>query len=156
MPTPAQYIDRIEFADRFIKTKTEGLTHADSMKQPPFPTNCMNWNVGHLMVFREQYLGALDGMSMPNSAEYAIYGAGSEPLTESDKAIPLDILLERLDATSERLREAFQSMPLEKLNEPYEWWGARQRLDDYLHFYVVVHEALHLGELVILRELALA
>lgn len=156
MPTPAQYIDRIEFADRFIKMKTEGLTHADSMKQPPFPTNCMNWNVGHLMVFREQYLGALDGMSTPNSAEYAIYGVGSEPLTESDKAIPLNILIERLDATSERLREAFQAMPLEKLNEPYKWWGARQRLDDYLHFYVVVHEALHLGELVILRELALA
>ena len=156
MPTPAQYIDRIEFADRVLKMKTEGLTHADSMKQLPFPANCLNWNVGHLMVYRDQYLGAIDGTSASDPAEYALYGAGSEPLTDSDKAIPLEILLERLDATSARLRQAFRSMDPEKLNEPFEWWGGQQRLDDYLHFYVVVHEALHLGELVILREQALA
>ena len=32
----------------------------------------------------------------------------------------------------------------------------RNSLDEYLHFYVVVHEAYHLGQLEILRELALA
>lgn len=155
MPTPTQYIARIEFVDRAIKMRIEGLTHADSMKQLPFPANCMNWNIGHIMVYREQYLGAIDGVSAADPAEFALYGAGSEPLTDSAKAMPLNSLIERLDASSNRLKVAFQSLPLEKLTEPYES-HAGQTVDDYLHFYVVVHEALHLGQLEILRELALA
>jgi hypothetical protein len=154
MPTPAQYINRIEFVDRSIKMRIEGLTHADSMKQLPFPSNCMNWNIGHIMVYREEYLGAIDGVSAPDAAEFAIYGGGSEPLTDSAKAIPLDTLIERLNENSERVKAAFQSLLPEKLNEQHESW-AGNNLDDYLHFYVVVHEALHLGQLEILRELAL-
>ena len=155
MPSPAQYIARIEYVDRNIKEQTENLTHADSMKQLPFPGNCMNWLLGHILVYRDEYLGAIDGVSAPDAAEFAIYGGGSEPLTDSTKAIPLDILIERLDASSVRIKEAFQSLTEEKLNQPYESW-AGNTLDDHLHFYVVVHEAMHLGQLEILRELALA
>jgi hypothetical protein len=150
-----QYIDRIEFVDQSIKKQIEGLTHADSMKQLPFPGNCMNWNIGHIMVYREEYLGVIDGVSLPDAAEFAIYGGGSEPLTDSAKSIPLDTLIKRLDASSARIKAVFQSLPEEKLNEEYESWVGNS-LDDYLHFYVVVHEALHLGQIEILRELALA
>ena len=155
MTTPTQYIDRIEFVDRSIKNRIEGLTHADSMKQLPFPGNCMNWNIGHIMVYRDEYLGAIDGVSVPDSAEWAIYGQGSEPLTDITKAMPLDTLIERLDASSEHLKTVFQSLSPEKLNELHESWAGKT-LDDYLNFYVVVHEAYHLGQLEILRELALA
>ena len=155
MPTPTQYIDHIEYVDRSIKMRIEGLTHADSMKQFSFPANCMNWNIGHIIVFRDVYLGAIDGVSASDPAEYTIYGAGSEPLTDTSKAMPLDTLIERLDAVSERLKAAFQSLPPEKLNEPHES-HAGHTLDDYLHFYVVVHEALHLGQMEILREFTLA
>lgn len=155
MPSPAQYIARIEYVDRNIKEQTENLTHADSMKQLPFPGNCMNWLLGHILVYRDEYLGAIDGVSAPDAAEFAIYGGGSDPLTDSTKAIPLEILIERLDASSVRIKEAFQSLTEEKLNQPYESW-AGNTLDDHLHFYVVVHEAMHLGQLEILRELALA
>ena len=137
MPTPAQYINRIEFVDRSIKMRIEGLTHADSMKQLPFPSNCMNWNIGHIMVYREEYLGAIDGVSAPDAAEFAIYGGGSEPLTDSAKAIPLDTLIERLNENSERVKAAFQSLLPEKLNEQHESW-AGNNLDDYLHFYVKI------------------
>ncbi|MBT3322741.1 MAG: DinB family protein [Anaerolineae bacterium] len=155
MPTPKQYIDRIEYVDRNIKMRIEGLTHADSMKQLPFQGNCMNWNIGHILVYRDEYLGAIDGVSVPNAAQFAIYGGGSEPLTDSAKATPLDILIEELDASSVHLKAAFQSLSSKRLNEPHESWTGNT-LDDYLHFYVVVHEALHLGQLEILRELALA
>ncbi len=106
MPTPAQYIDRIEYVNRNIKMRIENLTHADSMKQLPFPSNCMNWNIGHIMVYRDEYLGAIDGVSKPDAGEFAIYGGGSEPLTDSTKAIPLDVLIDQLDAKSERLKVA--------------------------------------------------
>jgi hypothetical protein len=125
------------------------------MKQLPFPSNCMNWNIGHILVYRDEYLGAMDGVSAPDPAEFAIYGGGSEPLTDSTKAILLETLIERLDESSERLKAAFQSLSPEKLDQSFESWAGNS-LDDYLHFYVVVHEALHLGQLEILRELALA
>ena len=155
MPTPTQYINRIEDVDRSIKMQIEGLTHADSMRQLPFPGNCMNWNIGHIMVYRDEYLGAIDGVSVPDAAEFAIYGGGSEPLTDSNKAMHLAALIERLDSSSEHLKTVFQSLTPEKLNVPYESWAGNS-LDDYLHFYVVVHEAYHLGQLEILRELALS
>jgi len=155
MPTPTQYINRIEAVNRSIKMKIEGLTHEDSMKQLPFPANCMNWNMGHIMVYREEYSGVIEGAPGADPLEFAIYGSGSEPLTDSEKAMPLDTLIERLDASAARLKTAFQSLPAEKLNEPHQS-HAGDTLDDYLHFYVVVHEAYHLGPLEILRELALA
>lgn len=156
MPTASQYIDRIEFSDRIIKMRTEGLTHADTMKQLTFPANCMNWNLGHILVFRDVYLGAIDGISAADPAEYAIYGAGSEPLTDSSKAMPLETLIERLDESSERIKAVLLSLQSDRLNEMYESHSGPQLLDDYLLFYIVVHEALHLGQLEILRELALA
>ncbi len=115
MPTPTQYIDRIEYVDRSIKMRIEGLTHADSMKQLPFPANCMNWNIGHIMVFRDVYLGAIDGVSAPDSAEYAIYGAGSEPLTDTSKAMPLDTLIEQLDASSAALKSSIPVVAARKI-----------------------------------------
>ena len=66
MPTQTQLINHVRFIDRVIKNKTNGLIHADSMKQLPFPANCMNWNLGHLLVYRMQYLGVIDGTSKPS------------------------------------------------------------------------------------------
>ena len=53
MPTQTQFINHVRFIDRVIKNKTNGLTHADSMKQLPFPANCMNWNLGHILILHE-------------------------------------------------------------------------------------------------------
>ncbi|MEM8856915.1 MAG: DinB family protein [Chloroflexota bacterium] len=158
MPTAEQYIKRIEYGDRIIKMRTKDLKHADTMRQLPIPANCMNWNLGHILVFRDVCLGAIDGESGADPAEYAIYGAGSDPLTESnaDKAVPLETLLKRLDESSNRLKAALLSASSERFNEMYESHTGPQQLDDYLLFYLVVHEAVHLGQLEILEELGRA
>jgi uncharacterized damage-inducible protein DinB len=155
MPTPTQYINSVKRIDRIIKSKTEGLTHADSMKQLPFPGNCMNWNLGHLLVYRMQYLGVIDGVSQADAAEFALYGGGSEPLTDSRKAIPLPTLLARLDAASDQIVAALQAMAPEKLAELYDADNGTT-VDDRLSFYLVFHESYHAGQLELLRELALA
>lgn len=155
MPTPQQLISHIGFIDRIIKGKTEGLTHADSMKQLPFPGNCMNWNLGHILVYRMQYLGVIDGVSKPDPDEFAIYGAGSEPLTDSVKAIPLETLLTRLDEASAMVVSALEKMAPEKLAEIYDAERGTT-VDDRLQFYLIFHESYHAGQLELLRELALA
>ncbi|MBX3051581.1 MAG: DinB family protein [Caldilineaceae bacterium] len=155
MSTIQQYINSVKRIDTIIKRKSEGLTHADSMRQLPFPGNCMNWNIGHILVYRMQYLGVIDGISQPDPAEFAIYGGGSQPLTDSSKAIPLEVLLARIDDASAQVIAALASMPAEKLAEIYD---AEQgtTLADRLTFYLLFHESYHAGQLEILHELALA
>lgn len=155
MPTTTQFINHLQLMDRIVKGKTEGLTHADSMRQLPFPGNCMNWNLGHLLVYRMQYLGVIDGHSKPDPDEFAIYGAGSDPLTDSAKAIPLETLLTRLDDASAQVIAALEAMPPEKLAELYDAERGTT-VADRLQFYLIFHESYHAGQLELLRELALA
>lgn len=155
MSTLAQYIHNVQWIDRIIKSKTKGLTHEDSMLQMPFPANCMNWNLGHLLVYRMQYLGLIDGVSKPDEAEFALYGGGSEPLTDSDKAIPLDVLLTRLDEASARVISALEKMPESRLTEIADEERG-DTVSDRLNGYIIFHESYHSGQLEILYELALA
>lgn len=99
-----------------------------------------------------QYLGVIDGTSKPDPAEFAIYGGGLQPLTDSDKAIPLDVLLQRLDEASALVTAAPQAMPAGEVFDAEKG----TTLNDRLQFYMMVHESLHAGQLEILYELALA
>ena len=155
MSTTTRFINSVKFIDGVIKSKTDGLTHEDTLRQLPFPGNCMNWNLGHLLVYRMQYLGMIDGSSQPDETEFAIYGGGSAPLTDGEKAMPLETLLARLDAASEQVVSALQRMPPEKLAEVCDPENGTT-VEERLNFYLVFHEAYHAGQLEILRELALA
>ncbi len=155
MHSPTLYVSMLGTVNNIIKQKTEGLSHADSMLQLPFPANCMNWILGHIMVYRAQYLGVIDGVSKPDEDEFALYGFGSEPLTDPDKAIPLETILARLDELSDQVVAALEKMPESRLDELLdEEKGVT--VDQRLHFYLVFHEAMHAGQLEPLRELALA
>ncbi|MEM7032423.1 MAG: DinB family protein, partial [Chloroflexota bacterium] len=134
---------------------TKDFTHEDSMKQLPFPGNCMNWNLGHIIVYRAQYLGLLDGVSKPDEGEFSMYGAGSEPLTDSAKAIPLETLLERIESSGKQVISALENVTQAKLDEVIDEERGTT-LDERLSFYLVFHESYHTGQLEILHELALA
>ena len=155
MTAISQFVNSMKRIDGIIKRKTEGLTHEDSMRQLPFPGNCMNWNLGHILVYRMQYLGILDGVSNPDPAEFAIYGGGSGPLTDSGKAMPLPTLLARLDDATAQVIAALESMPVERLAEIHDAERGTT-VEDRLTFYLIFHESYHAGQLEILHELALA
>lgn len=124
------------------------------MRQLPFPGNCMNWNIGHILVYRMKMLGVIDGVSKPDPAEFAIYGKDSEPLTDSAKAIPLDVLLARITDASSQVIAALETMTGEKLAEVYDSY-AGQTVFEFFAFNFF-HESYHAGQLEILHELALA
>ena len=155
MHLPTLFNNILGTSNYVIKEKTEGLTHADSMLQLPFPGNCMNWILGHLMVYRMQCLGVIDGVSEADEEEFVLYGFGSEPMTDSDKAIPLETLLARLDAISEQITAALEEMPDSRLDELLdEEHGVT--VAQRLHFNLVYHEAYHVGQLEPLYEQAIA
>ena len=149
------FIKTLNFHDMVLKTKTEGVTQEQSLRQLPFPSNCMNWNLGHLLVYREQYLGVLDGVSKPNEDEFAIYGAGSEPLTDGKNALDISDILARLFAISPKIEAALKSTSAERYAEMHN--EARgMTVNDHIRFYLQFHEAFHLGQVEILQELAKA
>lgn len=147
------FIKTLNFHDMVLKMKTAGVTQEQSLRQLPFPGNCMNWNLGHLLVYREQYLGVLDGVSKPDESEFAIYGAGSEPLTDSAHALHIDDILARLFAISPKVEEALKSTSAERYAEMYNE-QRNMTVQDHIRFYLQFHEAFHLGQVEILQELA--
>ncbi|MFT5193415.1 MAG: putative damage-inducible protein DinB [Cellvibrionaceae bacterium] len=150
-----RYIKSLQFHDHVIKGKTEGVTHEQSLLQLSFPSNCMNWNLGHLLVYRHQYLGWLDGVSKPDEAEFAVYGAGSEQMVDGTHAMQLAEILERLNAVSADIVTALEAAPAEKFDAIFDA-EAGTTIDDRLRFYVMFHEAYHIGQLEPLFELAKA
>ena len=135
-----------------IDKQAEGLTHADSMLQPPFRSNCFNWNLGHILVYRLQNIGRLDGETSYDDEEFKIYGGGSEPLTDPNMAVPVDELLRRLKDASEvfvTVLDGLTEADMAKVIDEERGTTVADRLDFHMF-----HEALHLGELGVLRQLA--
>ncbi|MCB0115132.1 MAG: DinB family protein, partial [Caldilineaceae bacterium] len=138
MSVITQCIRSVKIIDGIIKRQTADLTHEDTLLQLPFPGNCMNWNLGHILVYRAQYLGVLDGVSKPDPAEFAVYGGGSPALTDGSTAMPLETLLQRLDDASAQVIAALEAFPAERLAEIYD--EARgQTIEDRLAFYIIFH-----------------
>lgn len=140
-------------ADAKIKQRTEGLTHADSMQQLDFAANCMNWNLGHIMVYRMEYLGWIDGKSKSDKAEFAMYGYDSPLMKADSPAMPLETILARLDEASAWVVSALEALPDGKLDEVFDAESGTT-LGDRLEFYLIYHETTHIGMLEILQELA--
>ena len=155
MDMPTLYVNMLGTSNYVIKEKTEGLTHADSMLQLPFPGNCMNWILGHLMVYRMQCLGNIDGVSKADEDELALYGFGSEPMTDPRQSHPARKRCWRVSmispSRSEPRSKRCPNPAWDDLLDEEQGVTVAQRL----HFNLVYHEAYHVGQLEPLYELAI-
>jgi hypothetical protein len=135
-----------------IHKQAAGLTHEESVMQLPFRGNCFNWVVGHIIVSRDRVLKLLDEPAQLSEEETATYNTGSDPITQSETAVPFDKLLGILDETQDRIVAVLSEIPEERLADIYdEERGTTigERIAG-LHW----HETYHTGQLEILRQLA--
>jgi hypothetical protein len=135
-----------------IHSQAEGLTHADSVLQLPFRGNCFNWVLGHIINSRNEALTLLGEAPALSEAEAAFYQTGAEPITEGEKAVSLERLLQALDDALTRLTTALPQATPERLGAIYNA-ERQQTVGDRiagLHW----HETYHTGQLEILRQLA--
>src|SRR5262245_56992183 len=115
-------IDPLLLSDLFAETHTllrrytDGLTHADSMRRPPFGANCVNWVVGHTVATRANILvGFLD---VPNRWDMSML-MGYIP--EAASAIGelgawrFEQILQELERTHEQLSTILNDITAEKL-----------------------------------------
>ncbi|MCI0710071.1 MAG: hypothetical protein L0154_07895 [Chloroflexi bacterium] len=49
---------------RIVGMQTDALSHADSLLQPPYRGNCMNWVIGHIVRSRGVMLKTAFGLAL--------------------------------------------------------------------------------------------
>jgi hypothetical protein len=127
--------------------QTKGLTHEDSLLTPPFRANCLNWVLGHLVVYRDQALALLGRDPLWNKEQSAPYSRESDPLQTQD-ALPLEQILADLKISQERLSAALAELTAEDLERVVDDRTLAQRLT-----FAYWHEAYHAGQTELLRQL---
>lgn len=134
-----------------VLTRTvAGLTHADSLLQPPFQANCLNWVLGHILTSRNRCLRLLDAEPALAPEQLALYNRGSAPLTADSPVIPFDDLVAAYTRSQALLEAALGQVSAEKLASIY---SADTTYGAMLTF-LAWHEGYHIGQTDLLRQLA--
>lgn len=141
-----------------IDKQTEGLSHEQSMIQPPFRANCMNWVIGHIAEHRDWMLRAIDETTLMPAKQVELYRRGSEELQAGDEVVRLEILLDYLHRSKDCLVAKIESATVEFLSEKpqhgvlFESLKEKTRIERLQG--LIWHETYHVGQLELLRQLA--
>jgi hypothetical protein len=150
----AQLADSFALNTRLIHMQTAGLTHADSLLQPHFRANCLNWIVGHLLVGRNRVLRALGAEPVVAEVEIARYETESEPILDKGAGVwTLEDLLAAHDRTQERIAETLRSTTPDGLAKEL-LVGERKTTIGQRVFGLYFHDTYHTGQAELLRQLA--
>jgi hypothetical protein len=153
MITTTQLADAFARNISILQRQSEGLTYAQSLLQPPFRGNCLNWVFGHLANNRDNILKALGAAAVTGEAGTR-YARESEPITgDGPGVLPLEELLRLLAASQEALAAALAHATPEDLAREV---PAGQRMITVAErvFFLYFHETYHVGQTELLRQLA--
>ncbi len=139
-----------------IKNQTQGLSHADSVLQPPVKGNCMNWVLGHVAENRNHILQLLGQPAILTEAQCKRYGYGSEPVCgDGPEVIKLETLLDLLEQSQKTIESVLAKITPEELAKGMKAFYGDTTLGQFL-FFLYWHETYHVGQTELLREVALA
>jgi hypothetical protein len=132
----------------FLREKTDGLTHAESVLQPPFPgLNCLNWQIGHIAAFRDRLLGLLGTEPTLDPTIAGRYRPDSAPVLGDEPGIgQLDELLRAIATSQVRLTAALPLVPPARAAEVVGAGQFAMTVEEWIVFYMR-HEAYHVGQL---------
>ena len=149
MINPALLAQQFAITHRVIHMQTAGLTHDDSLLQPPFRGNCLNWVLGHIVATRDRALTLLNEQPVWGEAEATLYKRGSSPITSGDQALAFERILSDLDCSQERLMSGLRRASAQDMSVTMGEETVGELLAG-LHF----HESYHTGQTELLRQLA--
>lgn len=147
-------IRAFEFNLGLIKRQTAGLTHADSLLQPPFRGNSLNWVLGHLAENRNSILKRLGQPPVLTDEQAARYGYGSEPVTgEGPGVMRMEDLLAAIERAQEGIAAGLRQATPELLAQKVEFAVRDMSMAERI-FFEYFHETYHTGQTEFLRQLA--
>ena len=154
MINPQDLVEAFARNASVIKMQTKDLTNEDSLRQPPFRGNCLNWVLGHIAENRDHVLELL-GEPPLLGAQGARYKRGSEPLTAADDGVlRLDELLAWLDRAQERIAAAVSRMDDAAWARGITVGNNRKTTVGQRVFFLYFHETYHVGQTELFRQLA--
>jgi hypothetical protein len=136
-----------------INKLVDGLSNDDSLVQPPFEANCLNWVLGHILAGRNETLSYLAAELIWGEPELERYKTGSPPITQEEQALPLERLLSDFEESQKRILAALESISPEALAVVVDTRFGERPAGQHiagLHW----HETYHTGQLELLRALA--
>src|SRR5512139_3437070 len=116
MISPTDLIGALDRNLGIIKDQTRGLSDADSLLQPPFRGNCLNWVLGHIAANRNTMLLFLGEEPILSEAHAKRYAFGSEPVCgDAGDILTLEQLLAALEQGQNALEARLQTITAEEL-----------------------------------------
>ena len=155
MPYPdAQSLNQDYGTTHWLISKlVAGLSNEDSLVQPPFEANCLNWVLGHILAGRNEALAYLGREAIWDEPELARYKTGSPAITDAAQALPLERLLNDLEESQTRIVASLESISPEELDTIVDTRFGERPVGQHiagLHW----HETYHTGQLELLRAVA--
>jgi uncharacterized damage-inducible protein DinB len=137
-----------------IKRQIDGLTHEDSLIQPPFRGNCLNFVLGHMAASRQTVLKELGVSQLMSEEQIKRYTMDADPVTgEGSDVMTLDEIMEVMDRSQEALSESLLKLTSEDLTKEIGEGKQKTTLGGRIEF-LSWHEAYHTGQTEYLRQLA--
>tara|TARA_B100001146_G_C16175165_1_gene432004 strand:+ start:42 stop:533 length:492 start_codon:yes stop_codon:yes gene_type:complete len=141
----------------FVEKAVSDLSQDDSLLQLGGNSNCMNWVLGHIAVYRDAMLACSNHTALLTERQREPYCYGSQPITAGSVCVVLDVLLEKLSESYNLVGEWLLANPDNILEAPPNYIDLHSdygsTIVENLGF-LCWHEANHVGELHALRELA--
>lgn len=134
-----------------IRQLTDGMTHAQSLAQPPADWNCANWIVGHIACYRNLILSVLDQPPALDPDIAKRYPFGSPPVKGEEPGIgQFDDLLRAIGDAQAGIERGLNALGAEQLSEIIQTTFGPMPRDERLVM-LLRHEAYHTGQLEFLR-----
>jgi hypothetical protein len=137
-----------------LKMQVEGLSHEDSLLQTPYNINCLNWTLGHILVYRDRAITSSGGQPQFGDGELDRYRRESEPITEDGPAVlSLADLVAAIESSQEALDRTLGELSNAEFAAESQIDGRMVSLASRLHF-DYFHDTYHTGQTELLRQVA--
>ncbi len=140
----------------YVRESLAGLTHTDSLVQPPAEGNCINWILGHIVCYRNyaQVVCALPPVVAESVTQR--YARGSAAVVDdADDVTSFAMLLTAYNQSHQQLTSYLEAVTTESLQEVVDAAGFTMARGEILTSFMR-HESYHAGQFEFLRAWALA
>ncbi|MEO1286673.1 MAG: DinB family protein [Chloroflexota bacterium] len=141
-----------------IDMQLKDISHEDSMINPPFRANRLNWVVGHLAEHRDWMLRAVDETTLMPANQVELYRRGSAEMQADDEVVALETLVDYLARSKQCLLDRLGTASSDFLAEIPQTGILMESHKDKTRLErlqgLLWHETYHVGQLEFLRQLA--
>ena len=137
-----------------LKMQIAGLSHEDSLLQTPYNVNCLNWTLGHILVYRDRSLVTAGGRPQFADGRLDRYRRESEPIKEDGLGVlSLETLAAAVASSQDTINSVIADLSDTAFSAESEVDGRTVTVAERIYF-DYFHDTYHTGQTEILRQVA--